>query len=91
MIELIEKVRSEGDSIGGVICGLIKNVPIGLGEPVFDKLSADLGKAMLSIPAVKGFEIGSGFNGVRMNGSQHNDPFTTLKNGQIRTKTNFKN
>jgi chorismate synthase len=89
MIELIEKVRDEGDSIGGVIRGLIKNVPIGLGEPVFDKLSADLGKSMLSIPAVKGFEIGSGFEGVKMRGSQHNDPFYADRNGKIRTTTNF--
>src|SRR3989339_1865146 len=89
MIELIEKVRDEGDSIGGVIRGEIKNVPIGLGEPVFDKLSADLGKAMLSIPAVKGFEIGSGFEGVKMKGSEHNDSFITSESGKIRTKTNF--
>jgi len=89
MIELIEKVKGEGDSVGGVIRGVIKNVPIGLGEPVFDKLSADLGKAMLSIPAVKGFEIGSGFEGNKMNGSQHNDSFMTDNKGKIRTKTNF--
>jgi len=89
MIELIEKVRKEGDSVGGVIRGVIKSVPTGLGEPVFDKLSADLGKAMLSIPAVKGFEIGSGFEGAKMRGSQHNDLFYTGKQGKIRTKTNF--
>jgi chorismate synthase len=89
MINLIEKVGKEGDSVGGVIRGVIKNVPVGLGEPVFDKLSADLGKAMLSIPAVKGFEIGSGFEGVNMRGSQHNDSFYVDKNGKIRTKTNF--
>ncbi|MFA6532503.1 MAG: chorismate synthase [Patescibacteria group bacterium] len=89
MIKLIEKVRDEGDSIGGIIRGVIKNVPIGLGEPVFDKLSADLGKAMLSIPAVKGFEIGSGFAGAKMRGSEHNDSFFTDENGRIRTKTNF--
>lgn len=87
MIALIEKVKSEGDSIGGVIRGVIKNVPIGLGEPVFDKLSADLGKAMLSINAVKGFEIGSGFEGSRLKGSQHNDPLY-MENGKVRTKTN---
>ena len=75
MIELIETVQNAGDSIGGVIKGLIRNVPAGLGEPVFDKLSADLGKAMLSINAVKGFEIGSGFEGASMRGSEHNDPF----------------
>lgn len=89
MIKLVEKTGSEGDSIGGVILGVIRNAPIGLGEPVFDKLSADLGKAMLSIPAVKGFEIGSGFEGVKMNGSKHNDPFITDKRGKIGTKTNF--
>lgn len=87
MIELVEKVRDEGDSIGGIIKGIIRNVPAGLGEPVFDKLSADLGKAMLSINAVKGFEIGSGFSGVTQKGSQHNDPLY-LKDGSIRTKTN---
>lgn len=89
MIQLISRLKQEGDSIGGVIRGVIKNVPLGLGEPVFDKLSADLGKAMLSIPAVKGFEIGSGFEGVKMNGSKHNDSFYLDKNGKIRTKTNF--
>ncbi|MFA6016909.1 MAG: chorismate synthase [Patescibacteria group bacterium] len=89
MIQLINRLKQEGDSIGGVIRGMIKNVPIGLGEPVFDKLSADLGKAMLSIPAVKGFEIGSGFDGAKMNGSQHNDSFMTDKSGKIVTKTNF--
>lgn len=75
MIELIEQVRDEGDSVGGVIKGIIKGVPVGLGEPVFDKLSADLGKAMLSINAVKGFEIGSGFAGTKLFGSEHNDEF----------------
>jgi len=81
MIQLIEIVKSEGDSIGGVIKGVIRNTQPGLGEPVFDKLSADLGKAMLSINAVKGFEIGSGFAGVGMRGSEHNDPFV-IKNGK---------
>lgn len=89
MIQLINRLIQEGDSVGGVIKGVIKNVPVGLGEPVFDKLSADLGKAILSIPAVKGFEIGSGFAGVKMNGSQHNDSFFVDKNGKIRTRTNF--
>lgn len=88
MIKLIEKVRSEGDSIGGIIRGVIKNVPVGLGEPVFDKLSADLAKAFVSINAVKGFEIGSGFEGVKMRGSQHNDQFIS-ENGKIKLKTNF--
>ena len=87
MIELIEKMRDSGDSIGGVITGVIKNVPAGLGEPVFDKLNADLGKAMLSINAVKGFEIGSGFAGVVKPGSEHNDEFM-IENGKIRTRTN---
>ena len=86
--DLIEQVKAEGDSIGGVIKGIIKNVPTGLGEPVFDKLSADLGKAMLSINAVKGFEIGSGFEGVKMRGSEHNDEFYTDKGGKIHTKSN---
>lgn len=88
MIKLVEQAKAEGDSVGGVIKGVIKNVPPGLGEPVFDKLSADLGKAMLSINAVKGFEIGSGFEGVKMRGSQHNDAFV-IKGGKIRTKTNY--
>lgn len=73
MIALIDTIKSEGDSIGGIIKCIIRNVPAGLGDPVFDKLSADLGKAMLSINAVKGFEIGSGFNGVTLRGSEHND------------------
>ncbi len=88
MIKLIELIRDEGDSIGGVIKGVIRNVPAGLGEPVFDKLSADLGKAMLSINAVKGFEIGSGFEGVKLKGSQHNDEFYKDESGTIRMKTN---
>lgn len=88
MIQLIESVRDEGDSIGGVVRGVIKNVPIGLGEPVFDKLPADLGKAMMSINAVKGFEIGSGFEGVKLRGSQHNDEFHIDSEGNVRTKTN---
>lgn len=88
MIQLVEEVKSQGDSIGGVIKCLIKNVPAGLGEPVFDKLSADLGKAMLSINAVKGFEIGSGFEGTKMRGSRHNDEFYVGEDGKTRTKTN---
>jgi chorismate synthase len=87
MIKLIEIVKEAGDSIGGVIKGVIRHVPAGLGEPVFDKLSADLGKAMLSINAVKGFEIGSGFKGATMRGSEHNDPFI-LVNGKPKMKTN---
>jgi chorismate synthase len=88
MITLIEKVRDEGDSVGGVIRGIIRNVPVGLGEPVFDKLPADLAHAMMSINAVKGFDIGSGFASAHMRGSVHNDPFYTDENGRIRTKTN---
>ena len=87
MISLIEQVRSEGDSVGGVIECVARGVTAGVGEPVFDKLEADLAKAMLSIPATKGFEIGSGFAATRMRGSQHNDPFE-MREGKIRTKTN---
>jgi chorismate synthase len=87
MIERIKAVRAEGDSVGGVIECRIRNVPAGLGEPVFDRLEADLGKAMLSLPATKGFEIGSGFAGARMRGSEHNDLFESQE-GRIRTKTN---
>ena len=75
MIALIESVRAEGDSFGGVIECVVRGVPAGLGEPVFDKLEADLAKAMLSLPATKGFEIGSGFAATRMKGSEHNDAF----------------
>ena len=89
MIKLIESVKAEGDSVGGVIRGVIRNLPVGLGEPVFDKLPADLGKAMLSINAVKGFDFGSGFEGVSMHGSEHNDEFYTDKTGKTRTKSNY--
>ena len=75
MENLIKSVRKEGDTIGGVVSCIIKNVPVGIGEPVFDKLHAELGKAMLSINAVKGFEYGSGFAGVKMKGSEHNDQY----------------
>ena len=81
----IKEIKKQGDTIGGVVDCVIKNVPIGLGEPVFDKLHAQLGKAMLSINAVKGFEYGSGFEGVKMKGSQHNDGY--YSDGS--TKTNF--
>ena len=87
MISLIETVRDEGDSVGGVIECVARSVPPGLGEPVFDKLEADLAKAMLSIPAAKAFEIGSGFGATQMRGSQHNDAFET-RAGKIRTTTN---
>lgn len=88
MIALVERIRDEGDSIGGVIMSVIRNVPAGLGEPVFDKLHADLGKAMLSINAVKGFEIGSGFEGTRMRGSEHNDSLVKGADRRIHTVTN---
>lgn len=71
----IRQIRKEGDTVGGIITCVIQNVPVGLGEPAFDKLHAELGKAMLSINAVKGFEYGSGFEGAQLKGSQHNDPF----------------
>ena len=87
MIERIKAVRAEGDSVGGVIECRIRNVPAGLGEPVFDRLEADLGKAMLSLPATKGFEIGSGFGGSLLRGSEHNDLFES-HDGRVRTKTN---
>jgi chorismate synthase len=87
MVSLIEQVRDEGDSLGGIIECLIRGAPPGLGEPVFDKLEADLAKAMLSIPATKGFEIGSGFAATRMRGSQHNDPFE-MRGGRVRAATN---
>ncbi len=88
MIDLIEKLKNEGDSIGGTITCIIKGVPPGIGEPVFDKLQADLAKAMLSINAAKGFEYGSGFESASMKGSEHNDTF--IKEGdRITTETNF--
>ncbi|MBL7892805.1 MAG: chorismate synthase [Bacteroidia bacterium] len=87
MINRIEQVRKEGDTIGGVISCVVTGVAAGLGEPVFDKLHADLGKAMLSINAVKGFEYGSGFDGVSMKGSEHNDQFV-VANKEVHTKTN---
>ncbi len=87
MIELIEAVKSKGDTVGGVVSCVVSGCPVGLGEPVFDKLHADLGKAMLSINAVKGFEYGSGFSGVELNGSEHNDLFEE-QNGVVTTKTN---
>lgn len=88
MFELIDTVRKEGDTVGGVVTCVIKHVPVGLGEPVFGKLHAELGKAMLSINAVKGFEYGSGFAGVALRGSEHNDAFGAREN-RIQTKTNF--
>ena len=88
MIHLIDGIRKEGDTIGGVVSCVISGMPVGLGEPVFDKLHAELAKAMMGINAAKGFEYGSGFGGVEMKGSAHNDIFEQ-KNGVISTKTNF--
>ena len=87
MIERIVQARKDGDSLGGIVEAVARNVPVGLGEPVFDKLEADLARGVLSLPACKGFEIGSGFGGVGMTGSQHNDPFYN-DGGRIRTRTN---
>lgn len=87
IIEAIQNAQNEGDSLGGTIKCFIQNTPPGIGEPVFDKLEADLAKAMLSIPAAKGFEVGSGFSGTLLKGSQHNDLFENI-DGKIRTKTN---
>ena len=87
MIEQIEQARKDGDSLGGVVEAVARGVPPGLGEPVFDKLEADLGKAILSLPACKGFEIGSGFAGTKLTGSAHNDPFFN-DGDRIRTRTN---
>jgi chorismate synthase len=88
MIEFIDNIRKNGDTVGGRISTIIRGVPVGLGEPVFDRLHAELGKAMLSINAVHGFEYGSGFEGSRMRGSEHNDIFIT-ENDKVVTKTNF--
>jgi chorismate synthase len=88
MIELIDSFRRQGDSLGGVVECVARQVPKGLGMPVFDKLEADLAKAVMSLPATKGFEIGSGFAGTTLSGSEHNDAFYTDAAGQIRTVTN---
>jgi chorismate synthase len=87
MIRLIEKMRRGGDSVGGLIECVARGVPPGWGEPVFDRLEADLAKAMLSLPASKGFEVGSGFGGILLTGREHNDPFR-MKGGRVRTTTN---
>ncbi len=87
MTRLIERVKGEGDSVGGVIEGMALNVPAGLGEPIFDTLEGDLAKALFAIPAVKGVEFGSGFSAAQKKGSENNDPFT-LKDGKIATITN---
>jgi chorismate synthase len=87
MIDVINDVRTRGESCGGVVTCVVRGCPKGLGTPVFDKLEAELAKAMLSLPATKGFEIGSGFSGARMTGSEHNDPFY-MENGAVRTRSN---
>jgi chorismate synthase len=88
MIRLIEKTRNAGDTVGGIVEGVARGVPPGWGEPVFDRLEADLAKAMLSLPASKAFEIGSGFGGILLTGREHNDPFR-MKGGRVRTTTNL--
>lgn len=87
MIRLIETVRGEGDSVGGIVTGIARGVPVGWGSPVFDRLEADLAKAMLSLPATKGFDIGSGFDAVGLKGTEHNDPFRSI-DGRVRCVTN---
>lgn len=88
MTSAIEQARRDGDSLGGVVTLVARGVPAGLGEPVFDKLDAELAKAMLSLPAAKGFEVGSGFGGTRLNGLAHNDPFVPGPEGSITTTSN---
>ena len=87
MIRLIERIRRAGDSVGGIVAGVARGVPAGWGEPVFDRLEADLAKAMLSLPASKGFDIGSGFGGILLTGTQHNDAFRA-QGGKVFTTTN---
>jgi len=89
MEEYIKQIRKEGDTIGGMIRCVIKGTPAGLGEPVYDRLHADLGKSMLSINAVKGYDYGSGFDAVTMKGSDHNDAYYTDNDGKVKTLTNF--
>jgi chorismate synthase len=88
MIDRIESIGRQGDSIGGVVECVVRNVPKGLGVPVFDRLEADIAKGVMSLPATKGFEIGSGFAGTLLTGSEHNDEFYTDEDGEIRTRTN---
>lgn len=85
----IEAARADGNSLGGVVACVARGAPAGWGDPVFDKLEADLAKAVMSLPACKGFEIGSGFAGARMTGAEHNDEFYTEPDGRVRTRTNF--
>lgn len=89
MISYIKEIRKQGDTVGGMVSCVIAGCPVGLGEPVFDKLHAELGKAMLSINAVKGFEYGSGFRSLSMKGSEHNDIFQKAEDDSIRTSTNY--
>lgn len=88
MVDAIEAARRDGNSLGGIVRGVVRNVPTGLGEPVFDRLDADLAKAMMSLPAAKGFDIGSGFGGVTLTGREHNDAFVPGPDGRPRTATN---
>ena len=88
MVERIDAVRGQGDSVGGVVECVARSAPAGLGEPIFDKLDADLARAMLSLPAAKGFEVGSGFGGVALTGREHNDPFVPGEDGRPRTSSN---
>lgn len=87
MIRLIERTRKAGDTVGGIVEGVARGVPPGWGEPVFDRLEADLAKAMLSLPASKGFDIGSGFGGILLTGREHNDPFRA-RGGKVYTTSN---
>ncbi len=89
MMSAILKTKEDQDSLGGIIECIATNVPAGLGDPIYEKLEANLAKAMMTLPATKGFEIGSGFEGARMKGSEHNDPFTSDDQGSISTTTNF--
>ncbi len=88
MEELIIQTKAQGNSLGGVVTCIVRSCPIGLGEPVFDRLEAELAHALMSLPATKGFEIGSGFSGTYLTGLEHNDEFYVDQNGKIRTKTN---
>ena len=88
MIERVEAIGKEGDSCGGLIECVVRNPPVGLGMPVFDKLEADLAKALMSLPATKAFEVGSGFGGTYLKGSEHNDPFLPSSMNKLKTATN---
>lgn len=89
MIDHIESVRKQGDSVGGIVGCVARGVPRGWGEPIFDKLEADLGKALLSLPACKGFEVGSGFRGIELTGIEHNDPYEADASGTVTTTSNW--